>query len=60
MSWQDVVALLVCVLSLAWLGRRLLLSYGPPAKRPDVTRASLLKKTRAHRKGGGDGHCSRC
>ncbi|EYF01126.1 hypothetical protein [Chondromyces apiculatus] len=59
MGWQDVTSLVICAGALGWLVRRLLVTHGPPASKPDVTRASLVRKARAQKKqrARGDGAC---
>ncbi|AKT43257.1 hypothetical protein [Chondromyces crocatus] len=59
MNWQDGVALAVCAVALGWLVLRLIVLQGPPAAKPDVTRAALVKKARALKKqqGKSSGSC---
>lgn len=49
MSPQDYAALTVCVLSVVWLLHRLVLRYLPPDKKPDVTTAQLVRRSRQRR-----------
>lgn len=49
MTTQDYAALAICGISAAWLLHRLVLRYLPAAKKPDVTAASLIRRTRERR-----------
>jgi hypothetical protein len=46
---QDYVALGACLAALAWLVHRLVLRYLPAAKKPDVTTAQLVRRSRERR-----------
>lgn len=46
---QDWGALAVCAASLAWLLHRLVLRYLPAEKKPHVTTAQLVRRTRERR-----------
>ena len=60
MITQDAIAVALCALAFAWLARRLLAANVPPASRPDVTAAALVRRTRerrAEKPSAGD-HCA--
>ncbi len=49
MTGQDFVALVMCAASLLWLLHRLVLRYLPAEKKPDVTTAQLVRRSRERR-----------